>query len=53
MPDFEAAKVRRVGEGRFGVFSDVPAQLALQDRLEKRVHFFFLTGSEELHPSVG
>ena len=52
MPDFETVKSRRVGEGRFSVPSDVPAQFALQDRFEKCAHFLFFASREKFHPAV-
>src|SRR5688572_12092195 len=52
MPDFEAAKRRRIGEGGFSMFSDVAAQFALQDRLQKSADFILFAGGEKLHPAV-
>src|SRR5687767_1788986 len=52
MPDFEAAKSRRIGEGGFSMFSDVTAQFALQDRLQKSANFTLFTSREKLHPAV-
>ena len=52
MPDFKAVESRRVWEGRFGVFPDMPAQFALQDRFEECAHFVFLPRREKLHPAV-
>lgn len=52
MPDFEAAKSGRVGEGRFGVFLYMAAQFALQDRVQKCAHFVFFASREKFHPAV-
>src|SRR5688572_14008019 len=52
MPDFEAAKRRRIAEGGFRVFPDVAAQFALQDRLQKSAEFSLFAGREKLHPAV-
>ena len=52
MPDFETVKNRRIGEGGFGMFPDMPTQFALQDRVEKRAHLVFLAGHEKFHPAV-
>jgi hypothetical protein len=52
MPDFETGKSGRVGEGRFGMLPDMPAQFALQNRFEKRADFLFLARREKFHPAV-
>ena len=52
MPDFEPAESRRIGEGRFGLFSDVPAQFALHDRIEECAHFVLFASGENFHATV-
>jgi hypothetical protein len=53
MPDFEAAKYRRIGKGGFSVFSDMAAQFALQDSVEKGADFVFFAGREKFYPAIG
>ena len=52
MPDFEAVESRGVGEWSFGVFPDMAAQFALQDRVQKCAHFLFFAGCQKFHPAI-
>jgi hypothetical protein len=52
MPDFEAAKGGRIGQGRFVVLLNMSAQLALQDGLEKSAHFALVAGGLEFNAPV-
>jgi hypothetical protein len=53
MPDLKAAKGRGIRHGRFVVFPDVTAKLALEDRIEKFADFVFFARSLKLDPTVG
>jgi hypothetical protein len=53
MPDLKAAKGRGIRQGRFVVFPDVTAKLALEDRIKKVADFVFFARSLKLDPAVG
>jgi hypothetical protein len=52
MPDLEAVERWRVGEWSFGVFPDMAAQFALQDRFQKSADFVLFAGREKFYPAV-
>jgi hypothetical protein len=52
MPDFEAAKGGGIRKGRFGVLLYMSAQLALQNRFEKRGDFVFGARGLKFNPAV-
>ena len=52
MPNFEAAKGGRIGQGRFAMLPNMSAQLTLEDGVEKGVHFALVTGSQEFYATV-
>ena len=52
MPNFEAAKRRRIGHGRFAMLLNMSPQLALQDRFKKGAHFFFVAGRLQFHATI-
>jgi len=53
MANFESARDWDGLEGRFGLLSDMSAQLALVDRFEKGSEFVWLTICLQLHSPVG